>query len=142
MKNVKTLNMSNWQSRNRHKYLLQYHLISVCKYRKKLLSSQKISDSIKRLSLEICSRHDIVVKYMETDRDTIHYMLETNPKLSISKIVAILKGYTTFWIWREYPLELSKALWREHTFWTDGYFVCSVGNVSEKILKEYIENQG
>ncbi len=116
MKNVKTLNMSNWQSRNRHKYLLQYHLISVCKYRKKLLSSQKISDSIKRLSLEICSRHDIVVKYMETDRDHIHYMLETNPKLSISKIVAILKGYTTFWIWREYPLELSKEFWREHTF--------------------------
>lgn len=142
MKNVKTLNMSNWQSRNRHKYLLQYHLISVCKYRKKLLSSQKISDSIKRLSLEICSRHDIVVKYMETDKDHIHYMLETNPKLSISKIVAILKGYTTFWIWREYPLELSKEFWREHTFWTDGYFVCSVGKVSEKILKEYIENQG
>ena len=142
MKNVKTLNMSNWQSRNRHKYLLQYHLISVCKYRKKLLSSQKISDSIKRLSLEICSRHDIVIKYMETDRDPIHYMLETNPNLSISKIVAILKGYTTFWIWREYPLELSKEFWREHTFWTDGYFVCSVGKVSEKILKEYIENQG
>ena len=79
---------------------------------------------------------------METDRDHIHYMLETNPKLSISKIVAILKGYTTFWIWREYQLELAKEFWREHTFWTDGYFVCSVGNVSEKILKEYIENQG
>lgn len=101
MKNVKTLNMSNWQSRNRHKYLLHYHLIFVCKYRKNLLSSQEISDSIKRLSLEICSRHDIVVKYMETDRDHIHYMLEINPKLSSSKIVAILKGYTTFWIWRE-----------------------------------------
>ena len=134
--------MSNWQSKNRHKFLLQYHLIFVCKYRKNLLSSQKISDSIKRLSLEICSRHDMVIKYMETDRDHIHYMLETNPKLSISKIVAILKGYTTFWICREYPLELAKEFWREHTFWTDGYFVCSVGNVSEKILKEYIENQG
>jgi len=27
-------------------------------------------------------------------------------------------------------------------FWTDGYFACSVGNVSEEILKQYIENQG
>ena len=31
---------------------------------------------------------------------------------------------------------------KEHTFWTDGYFVCSIGNVSEKMLKAYIENQG
>lgn len=37
---------------------------------------------------------------------------------------------------------LSKCFWKEHSFWTDGYFVCSVGNVSEKIPKEYIENQG
>ena len=31
---------------------------------------------------------------------------------------------------------------KEHTFWTDGYFACSVGNVSEEMLKRYIENQG
>ena len=32
--------------------------------------------------------------------------------------------------------------WREHTFWTDGYFACSVGNVSEEMVRKYIENQG
>ena len=31
---------------------------------------------------------------------------------------------------------------KKNTFFTDGYFICSVGNVSEKTLKEYIENQG
>ena len=36
----------------------------------------------------------------------------------------------------------AKHFWKEHTFWTDGYFACSVGNVSEEILKRYIENQG
>ena len=35
-----------------------------------------------------------------------------------------------------------KQFWKEHTFWTDGYFACSVGNVSEEMLKRYIENQG
>lgn len=34
------------------------------------------------------------------------------------------------------------SYWKEHTFWTDGYFACSVGNVSEEMLKRYIENQG
>ena len=39
-------------------------------------------------------------------------------------------------------LYLRKQFWKEHTFWTDGYFACSVGNVSEEMLKRYIENQG
>ena len=37
---------------------------------------------------------------------------------------------------------LRKHFWKEHTFWTDGYFVCSAGNVSEEMLRKYIENQG
>ena len=44
--------------------------------------------------------------------------------------------------WKRYPNYLRKHFWKEHTFWTDGYFACSVGNVSEEMLKKYIENQG
>ena len=90
--------MGTWKSKNRHKYLLQYHIIFVCKYRKKLLMSKQISDDIKQFSYEICQKHKVIIRYMETDK--------------------------------------------EHTFWTDGYFVCSVGNVSEEMLRKYIENQG
>ena len=42
----------------------------------------------------------------------------------------------------KYSAYLCKCFWKENTFFTDGYFICSVGNVSEKTLKEYIENQG
>ena len=45
-------------------------------------------------------------------------------------------------IWKSYPQYLRKQFWKEHTFWTDGYFACSVGDVSEEMLKRYIENQG
>ena len=45
-------------------------------------------------------------------------------------------------IWKRYPQYLRKQFWKEHIFWTDGYFACSVGNVSEEMLKRYIENQG
>ena len=58
-----------------------------------------MSDDIKQFSYEICNKHNIIIKYMETDKDHIQ-------------------------------------------FWIDGYFACSVGNVSEEILKQYIENQG
>ena len=49
--------MGTWKSKNRHKYLLQYHMIFVCKYRKKLLISKQISDDIKQFSHEICQKH-------------------------------------------------------------------------------------
>ena len=79
---------------------------------------------------------------METDKDHIHYMIETEPTMSISKIVNLMKSYTTYHIWKSYPQYLRKQFWKEHTFWIDGYFACSVGNVSEEMLKRYIENQG
>ena len=63
-------------------------------------------------------------------------------KMSISKIVNLMKSYTTYHIWKRYPQYLRKQFWKEHTFWRDGYFACSVGNVSEEMLKRYIENQG
>ena len=63
--------MGTWKSKNRHKYLLQYYIIFVCKYRKKLLVSRQISDDIKQFSYEICQRHSVIIRYMETDKDHI-----------------------------------------------------------------------
>ena len=134
--------MGTWKSKNRHKYLLQYHIIFVCKYRKKLLVSKQIAEDIKQFSYEICQKHHVVIKYMETDKDHIHYMVETEPTISVSKIVNLMKSYTTYHIWERHSSYLRKQFWKEDTFWTDGYFACSVGNVSEKMLQEYIENQG
>ena len=102
--------MGTWKSKNRHKYLLQYHIIFVCKYRKKLLVSRQISDDIKQFSYEICQRHSVIIRYMETDKDHIHYMIETEPTMSISKIVNMMKSYTTYHIWKRYPQYLRKHL--------------------------------
>ncbi len=76
------------------------------------------------------------IRYMETDKDHIQYMIETDPTMSISKIVNLMKSYATYHIWKRYPNYLRKHSWREHTFWTDGYFVYSVGNVSEKMREK------
>lgn len=106
--------MGTWKSRNRHKYLLQYHIIFVCKYRKRLLVSKQISNDIKQFSFEICQKHNVIIKYLETDKDHIHYMIETEPTMSVSKIVNLMKGYTTYHIWQRYPNYLQKHFWKEH----------------------------
>ena len=134
--------MSSWNSGSHNKYLLQYHLIYVCKYRKQLLSNKSIADDTKRLSNEICQKHNVNIKYMEVDKDHIHYMIETRPNINLSDFVRTMKSYVTYHIWQIYEPYLRKCFSKERTFFTDGYFICSIGNVSEKTLKEYIENQG
>ena len=60
-------------------------------------------------------------------------MIETEPTMSVGKIINLMKGYTTYHIWERYPNYLRKYFRKEHTFLTDGYFACSVGNVSEEM---------
>ena len=73
---------------------------------------------------------------METDKDHIHYMIETEPNINLSDLVRTMKSYTTYHIWKHHKNYLSKHFWKENTFFTDGYFICSIGNVSEKAIKK------
>ena len=135
--------MSNtYKSGNHNKYLLQYHLIFVCKYRKKLLVNQNVTIDIKRLSLEICKKHNVVIHYMEVDKDHIHYMIETTPNINMSNFIRTMKSYITYHIWEIYSNYLQYHFWKEKTFFSDGYFLSTIGNVSRETLRNYILNQG
>lgn len=79
---------------------------------------------------------------MEVDKDHIHMMIDSVPKLSPLQIVRVLKQQSTIQIWRMYNRELKRHYWTENTFWTDGYFCSTIGEVSNKTLKRYIQNQG
>jgi putative transposase len=41
-----------------------------------------------------------------------------------------------------YEPQLKKHFWVKHTFWSDGYFVCSTGDANTDTIKKYIESQG
>jgi putative transposase len=77
---------NTYKSGSHNKYLLQYHLIFVCKYRKKLLTSPNIIADVKRLSLEVAQNHNVAIHYMEVDKDHIHYMIETTPNINLSNL--------------------------------------------------------
>lgn len=130
----------NYKSNNHSKYCLTYHIILVCKYRKKLLV--KYGEDIKQIMFDTSKNYDFTIKEMEVDKDHIHLMVESVPKISPLQIVRVLKQQSTIQIWRIYKRELKKYFWKEHTFWTDGYFVSTIGEVSSKTLKHYIQNQG
>ncbi len=79
---------------------------------------------------------------METDNDHIHLLINSVPKLSPLSIVRRLKSISTYRIWQLFHNELTAHFWKEHTFWTDGYFICSVGNASAEVIQQYIASQG
>ncbi|WP_243293188.1 IS200/IS605 family transposase [Bacillus sp. FJAT-47783] len=127
-------------SENHSKHLLMCHLIFVCKYRKKLLF--KIGHDIKT-EIECISNHfGWQIIEQEIDQDHIHVLIRYFPKWSILEIVRLLKQLTTYRIWQKHNEYLSRHFWKERTFWSDGYFVCSIGNVSKEIIQKYIQTQG
>ena len=130
----------NYKSKNHSKFILTYHIIFVCKYRKKLLI--KYGEDVKQIMYDISKRYDFDIKEMEVDKDHIHMMISSVPKISPLQIVRMLKQQSTIQMWRRYASELKKQYWKENTFWTDGYFCSTIGEVSSKTLKHYIQNQG
>jgi len=130
-----------YQTTNRAKHNLKVHLILVCKYRKKLLK-QGVETNIKSIIRDIEAKSDFEIIEMETDKDHIHLMIQYIPRISISAIVNRIKSITTKRIWNLHQNYLRKHFWKEKTFWTDGYFVCSVGEASPETIANYIKNQG
>ena len=137
-KNIRKL--YGYQTTNRAKHNLKVHLILVCKYRKKLLV-QGIEENIKSIIRDIEVNSDFDIIEMETDIDHIHLMIQYIPRLSISSIVNRIKSITTKKIWKLHQNFLQKHFWKERTFWTDGYFVCSIGEASPETIQNYIRNQ-
>jgi putative transposase len=127
-------------SENHSKHLLMCHLIFVCKYRKKLLL--KVGDDIKTEIESISNRYGWQIIEQEIDQDHIHILIRYSPKWSILEIVRLLKQLTTYRIWQKHNEYLSQHFWKERTFWSDGYFSCSIGNVSKEIIQKYIQEQG
>lgn len=129
-----------YKSKNRSKYSLKAHIIFVIKYRKKILSP-KMASAVKNCILKIAERSNFNVETMEVNRDHIHLLVDYEPKLSLLAIVRRLKQESTHQMWRTHRKLLKKHFWKENTFWSDGYFVCSIGEgASYETIQQYIRS--
>jgi putative transposase len=122
--------------------LLKVHVILVAKYRKRILVN-RINDDMKQILFDISKESDFTIETMQSENgDHMHLLIDYPPTLSVSSIVNRLKSMSTVRIWKMYSGFLSGHFWKEHTFWTDGYFACSTGDASTEIIRQYIEQQG
>ena len=117
-----------------------YHYVCPAKYRKVIISP-KVEEIIKETCLEITKRYEIEFIEIGTDQDHVHFLIQSVPKNSPTKIIQMVKSITAREVFRRAP-EVKRELWGGQ-FWSDGYYVATVGqHGSEEMIRKYVQNQG
>lgn len=124
------------------KYSMKAHLIFVTKYRKKLFQDQRYADDVKQFLYDAARQRQYKIIRMETDQDHIHMLIGYCPSIAVSEMVRQLKQDSTYQMWKVYEKYLKKQYWKKKILWSDGYFACSIGQVSQETIEKYIQNQG
>lgn len=127
--------MTNCSISNKAVYLLQYHIVWSPKYRRQLLTGS-LKLRLEEIIKEVCCDKHLEIKALEIMPNHVHLLVSSNPKQTPYKIIKSIKGRSSNLLRKEFP-ELLKM----PTLWTRSYFISSIGNVSEKTIKHYIESQ-
>lgn len=120
-------------------YALQYHFVQCIKYRKKVLTDEKIIDLLRTKINEISETFKVDVLNMECDKDHFHLLFKGKPTLDIPKYLNAIKTISSREIRRKFP-KIKKKLW-EDAFWSRSYFLATTGQVTLDQLKKYVESQ-
>ena len=119
------------------KWKCQYHIVFIPKYRKKVLYG-KLKTDVKEILSTLCRYRGIEIISGAVCSDHVHLSVSIPPKMAVSNFVGYLKGKSTLMIYDKYPNMQSK--W-DKAFWARGYYVATIGNVTEEVIKRYIEAQ-
>ena len=124
---------------NHSVFLLNYHLVLVIKYRRKVLTDN-ISDRLKEIFQYISPKYNITLLEWNHDYDHIHLLFKAHPNSEISKFINAYKSASSRLIKKEFAA-IKKELWKEY-FWNRGYCLLTIGESTIDIVRDYIEDQG
>ena len=119
-------------------YDIQLQLVWTTKYRYKILEG-KIAERMRELIRQGCEVRGVKIIKGSVSKNHIHILVSIPPSISVSKLMQYLKGRSSKLLQDEFP-ELKKRYWGQH-IWATGYFIRTVGQVTNEMIKEYVENQ-
>ena len=132
--------MSQYIHKSHNVTVLLYHLVMPAKYRRAVFDME-VDGVLKEVCLEIEKRYQIKFLEIGTDRDHVHFLVQSVPTYAITKVVTIIKSITAREILKRCP-QVKKQLWGGE-FWTDGYFASTVGkHGDENMISNYVKKQG
>ena len=119
--------------------ILIYHYVCPAKYRRVVFNAE-VDEVLREVCLEIEKRYEIKFIEIGTDKDHVHFLIQSVPMYSAKKIIQTVKSLTAREILKRVP-EVKKQLWGGE-FWTDGYYVSTVGQKgSEETIRKYVQEQ-
>ena len=117
-----------------------YHFVLPAKYRRSVFTPA-VDETLKKTCLEISKRFEIYFLEIGTDKNHVHFLIQSVPTYSPTQIVKTIKSITAKQIFMKNP-EVKKQLWGGE-FWSDGFFVNTVSkHGGEKTISNYVKNQG
>lgn len=118
-------------------FSIEVHIVWITKYRYKVLTGD-VAIRTRDMMRRICTEESAEILSGVVSKDHVHMLVSIDPSTSISKLVQYLKGKSSRKLQQEFP-HLKKRYWGQH-LWARGYFAVSTGNVSSKMIEEYIEH--
>ena len=132
--------MSRYTHKSHNVTVLLYHLVFPAKYRKAVID-KGVDRAIAEICLEIEKRYDIKFIEIGTDKDHVHFLVQSIPTYSVTELVRMIKSLTAREVFKKCP-HVKKLLWGGE-FWSDGYFASTVGkHGDESTIATYVKNQG
>ena len=120
--------------------VLLYHIVFPAKYRK-IVFSKEVDKTLKEICIEIAKRYQIHFLEIGTDRNNVHFLVQSVPNYTVTKIVTMIKSITARQIFEKHP-EIKRSLWGGE-FWSDGYFANTVSRFGdESTITRYVKEQG
>ncbi len=132
--------MSEYIHKSHNVTVLLYHLVFPAKYRRAVID-EEVDGCLKDMCLEISKRYEIFFLEIGTDKDHVHFLVQSVPTYSVTKLVRVIKSVTAREIFRSCP-KVKRQLWGGE-FWSDGYFASTVGkHGDEGMIAKYVKGQG
>ena len=132
--------MSVYIHKSHNVSVLLYHLVFPTKYRR-LVIDNAVDTLIRDIGLGIEKRYEIHFVEIGTDKDHVHFLVQSIPTLPVTRIVTIIKSITARNVFEAVP-ELKKELWGS-SLWTSGYYASTVGkHGNETVIGNYVKEQG
>lgn len=120
--------------------VLIYHFVCPAKYRRSVIDSS-VDITLKNICLEIAKRYQLQFLEIGTDSNHVHFLIQSVPMYSATKIITLVKSITAKEIFRKHP-RVKKQLWGGE-FWRDGYYVNTVSRFGdETTILKYVKEQG
>ncbi|MFT5114635.1 MAG: putative transposase [Parasphingorhabdus sp.] len=132
--------MSEYIHKSHNVTVLLYHFVFPAKYRKAVFDEQ-VDEQLREVCLQIEARYQMKFIEIGTDESHVHFLVQSIPTYSVTKLVTTIKNITAREIIRHCP-QVKEQLWGGE-FWSGGYFASTVGkHGDEEMIRKYVENQG